>query len=333
MIIKHAVLHILDKDAGHLVTSQGELQLGQSGIHEYLENMVAKLEQGDVKTGQLVATDYLAGYIDANNELSFADKTGQLAEKFFETIAAAEEIPAGDVLSFEYSEGQDDYFALLKLNFVPRYAHNVEYQDDVMVNNLVLNQAILPAGSQRPDEGIIVNLMTGEYMLTEKRYLVDGHRVNNFSERFLELSPEDSNKVQLTEVKKAVKTVADKYDVPLHEAFAKAQESVFEQISDSEILNVKDVSAKVFEQNIAAREDFQRVIAEKEVEPEITIANPAKYEKKFAVQRFKLDSGIEISIPTTIFHDKSKVEIINNPDGSLSLILKDIESIMNKFNG
>ncbi|GAK30374.1 hypothetical protein WOSG25_021710 [Weissella oryzae SG25] len=333
MIIKHAILHILDKDAGHLVTSQGELNLTQSGVHEYLEKLLEKLNQGDVKSGQLQADDFLSAYVDNNNTQTFAEKTGQLAEKLFETIAAAEEVPAGDMLSLEYSEGQDDFFALLKLNFAPRYAHNVEYEDDMMVNKLVLNQAVLPAASQRPDEGIVVNLMTGDYVLIEKNYLIDGHRVNNFSKRFLELEPANSNKVQLTELKKVIKTVADKYDLPLHEAYANTQEGVFEQISEGETINIKEISHKVFKENIAAQTDFQQVANDKELDQEIILANPMKYEKKFAIQRFKLDSGIEISIPTNIFHDKRKVEIINNPDGSLSLLVKDIESIMNTFNG
>jgi hypothetical protein len=70
----------------------------------------------------------------------------------------------------------------------------------------------------------------------------------------------------------------------------------------------------------------------KKLEPDINVPNTERIEKKYRLQRFKLDSGIEISIPMDIYQDKSKVEFINKPDGTMSLIIKDIESIINKFN-
>ena len=64
---------------------------------------------------------------------------------------------------------------------------------------------------------------------------------------------------------------------------------------------------------------------------EIAVPNVERYEKKYRLQRFKLDSGIEIAIPMDIYQDRSKVEFVNNPDGTMSLVIKDIESIVNKF--
>ncbi|GMA69784.1 hypothetical protein GCM10025879_10300 [Leuconostoc litchii] len=49
------------------------------------------------------------------------------------------------------------------------------------------------------------------------------------------------------------------------------------------------------------------------------------------MQKFKLDSGIEISIPINVYQDLSKVEFVNNPDGTVTLMIKDIETILNKF--
>jgi hypothetical protein len=57
-----------------------------------------------------------------------------------------------------------------------------------------------------------------------------------------------------------------------------------------------------------------------------------KYERKYSKQKFKLDNGIEITIPSEIYENKEMVEFINNPDGSVSVLIKNIESILNKFN-
>lgn len=331
MIVKHAILHILDKDAGNLIASQGEIDLTQPGLHDYFEKITAKFQVSDYKTGVLMGTDYLAQVVDDANGLTFAEKTTQLAEKLFDVIAASEAVPAGDLISVEFSEGMDDFLGIFKLNFAPHYAHMVDYRDDQLVNNLVLNQAILPSASQKVDEGLILNLMTGEYLLVEKQYLIDGHRVNYFSERFLEIKPETSTKDNINTIKRAVKSVAAKFDVPEHEALANTQNAIFDAVQEDGQIKTSEIADAVFQGNISAKQAYQEVLTDKNLAEEIVVPNAPRYEKKYHVQRFKLDSGIEIAIPIDIYQDRSKVEFINNPDGTMSLMIKDIESIVNKF--
>lgn len=168
MIIKHVILHVLDKNSGNLIASQDELDLNQPSLHEYIEKLIEKFKNSDYKTGQLTDNDDISSKISDSNNQSFATKATVLAEELFDIIAPSETIPAGDLLVIEFSEGVDDFFSILKLNFTPRYTHAVEYQDEKLVNNLVLNQAVLPAATQKVDEGIIINLMSGIYMLIEK---------------------------------------------------------------------------------------------------------------------------------------------------------------------
>ena len=73
-------------------------------------------------------------------------------------------------------------------------------------------------------------------------------------------------------------------------------------------------------------------IAEERVPEKIAVTNVPKYERKYSKQKFKLDNGIEITIPSEIYENKEMVEFINNPDGSVSVLIKNIESILNKFN-
>ncbi|MBM7617469.1 hypothetical protein JOC36_001026 [Weissella uvarum] len=333
MIIKHAILHILDKDAGNLIASQNEMDISNIQIHEYLEGIIQKFENTDYKPGQLTDNDYIAGVISDENPDSFVEKTTTLADKLFSIIAPSEQVPAGDLLCVEYSSGTDDFFTMLKLNLAPHYTHTVDYEGDALVNKLVLNKSILPDPTQSAQEGILINLMTGAYQLVEKQYLIDGHRTFYFSQDFLEISPETSAKDNLKTIKNTVKQVADKFDVPEHEALSSAQTAIFKNIQDNDgEIKVSDIGDAVFAGNISAQNAYQEVSKEKDLGESIEIPNAEKYEKKYQVQRFKLDSGIEITIPIDIYQDKSKVEFVNNPDGTQTLMLKDIGSIMSKFN-
>ena len=46
---------------------------------------------------------------------------------------------------------------------------------------------------------------------------------------------------------------------------------------------------------------------------------------------FKNDNGIELSIPIELYRDPDVVEFINNPDGTTSVMIKNIEKIKNLF--
>lgn len=331
MIIKHVILHVLDKNSGNLIASQNELDLNQPNLHEYIEKLIEKFENSDYKVGQLTDNDAIGAIVSDNDTRSFSEKATFLAEQLFDIIAPSESIPAGDLLVVEFSEGENDFFCILKLNFTPRYTHAVEYQDDKLINNLVLNQAVLPAATQTVDEGVIINLMSGAYKLIEKRYLIDGHRVNYFSENFLQLSPENSTKDNIQVIKQAVKSVAGKFDLPEHEVLADTQNSIFDTVQDDGEINTATIAESVFNGNTSAQQAYQEIIDNKHLNTDISVPNTEKIEKKYRLQRFKLDSGIEISIPMDIYQDKNKVEFINKPDGTMSLVIKDIESVINKF--
>lgn len=332
MIIKHVILHVLDKNSGNLIASQDELDLNQPSLHEYIEKLIEKFKNSDYKTGQLTDNDAISTIISDTNEQSFAEKATTLAEELFEIIAPSDAVPAGDLLVIEFSEGAEDFFSILKLNFQPRYTHAVEYQDDKLVNNLVLNQAVLPAATQKVDEGIIINLMNGSYMLVEKRYLIDGHRTNYFSEKFLKIQPENSTKDNIQVIKQAVKSVASKFEMPEHEVLAETQNTIFDTVQDDGEIKTSAIAESVFKGNVSAQQAYQQIMDTKQLDDDIAVPNTERIEKKYRLQRFKLDSGIEISIPMDIYQDKSKVEFINKPDGTMSLVIKDIASIINKFN-
>ncbi|WP_273729573.1 nucleoid-associated protein [Leuconostoc mesenteroides] len=329
MIIQHAILHILDTNTGSLIASQGEMNVDNVGVHEYIEKLVNKIYKGDIKTGNLLPDSYLDKMIKQSD---FPELTTQLATKLFDTISVSESIPAGDLLSFQATIDEGPIFGLIKLNFGARYAHAVEYEDDQMVNNLVLNQSILPAATQTVDEAILVNVDDGSYQLLEKKQLIDGHRVPYFSENFLEIEPEVSAKENIQVIKRTIKNVAEKYDEPEHEVLAATQEVIYNSLAETGSISTDVIAEKVFGDNITAKQEYQEKLTAKSLPTEVSVVNSEKYEKKYRTQKFKLDSGIEISIPVHVYQDLSKVEFVNNADGTITLMIKDIASILNKFN-
>jgi len=52
--------------------------------------------------------------------------------------------------------------------------------------------------------------------------------------------------------------------------------------------------------------------------------------KKYASQKIRTDTGVENNFPSDYFNDKEKLEFINNSDGTISIVIKNVSKILNK---
>ena len=328
MLINEAVLHILDKNSGNLLLSQAPLQLGDPFLIEYITKLVDKIKKGDPHIGQLAADEPLLGYL-ADEGISFLEKTQQLADKLFALIAPAEEIGPADYLFFTgTSDTGGTLFGMIRLDYSSKVTHFVDYEGEAVSNTILQNHAILPNATQKPSEAFIVDLSNGNYHLIEKKVVIEGQKTAYFSEKFLEITVPVTTKEQIKEIKKTVTHI----DEEPYKALATTQQAIFHQLEEQDEIDAAAIFDKVFEEKPLAREAAQLAITEERVPEKIAVTNVPKYERKYSKQKFKLDNGIEITIPSEIYENKEMVEFINNPDGSVSVLIKNIESILNKFN-
>ena len=332
MLINEAVLHILDKNSGNLLLSQAPLQLGDPFLIEYITKLVDKIKKGDPHIGQLAADEPILGYL-ADEGISFLEKTQQLADKLFALIAPAEEIGPADYLFFTgTSDTGGTLFGMIRLDYSSKVTHFVDYEGEAVSNTILQNHAILPNATQKPSEAFIVDLSNGNYTLIEKKVVIEGQKTAYFSEKFLEITVPVTTKEQIKEIKKTVTHIAKKHDEEPYKALATTQQAIFHQLEEQDEIDAAAIFDKVFEEKPLAREAAQLAITEERVPEKIAVTNVPKYERKYSKQKFKLDNGIEITIPSEIYENKEMVEFINNPDGSVSVLIKNIESILNKFN-
>ena len=330
MKIENAILHMLDFENSTTVLSQGELAVKESVIQQYLDKLVSKFLEGDLKTGELPQDNNLVQNI-RNTEQSFIEMSQTLASDYFEGLKTAEEITNGDLLIIAGLNDQEaPFMGMFKLNYKPAYTHFVDYVEDQMVNNIIMNKAILPSMSQRVDEGIVIDLDTLNYQSIEKKYKIDGRKVNYLSDRLFEVQSLPSAVDNIKLVKKAVKSVADKYNVESYESLANVQQAIYDSLEDEGFISNDKIAEAVFENNHQAKQDYKEYIAKTNFHEEVP-TNVTKLEKKYSKQKLKLANGIELFVPIDIYQDKEVIEFINNPDGTISVVIKNVEAIMNKF--
>ncbi|MDO4432822.1 MAG: nucleoid-associated protein [Aerococcaceae bacterium] len=332
MYIQQAILHILDKDSGNLLTSEHAMDLSDLWVREYLQKLIQKVQQSDIKTGLVQQTDDLYAYAEKIIDQFVAVST-ELATDIYEIIAPAEEIAAADYVFFQ---GRDDvehqWFGFIRLDYSTQYTHFLHAEAGV-TNQLMRHQAILPSTSQKPTEAFLWNITTNTYQLLEKKYAIEGTKVNYLSEQVLKLAPEKAAPQTIKEIKKVVTSVAKQFEETPYEALAKTQQLIYEQLENDAEIQPKSVMEQVFSHNLSAQQAVRQAVDYYELPERMTLNNTPKYEKKYRKQKFKLANGIEITILVELYGNQDVVEFINQPDGTISVIIKNIEAIHNAFNG
>lgn len=330
MEIKKAILHIIDREAGSLICSQRELDLKEYAVKQYLDSVLKRLEKAEFKTGILQETSEFA-LVLKNAELEFVEKSAEMAQMVFDSLSISEDAPSGDLLVVELEELNGvPKFGLIKFNYKPSFTHHVTYLDDLMQNNIILNKTIFPSTTQRIDECCLINLETLELDIVEKKYSFEGQNRLFFTERFLQIDPKPTVTENLKIIKKAVKEVANKYNEEEYVSMSQTQQAIFESIEEDGIISKEKIAEAVFETNESAKQEYFDIIEQTKFSEEIP-SNVPKYEKKYSKQKFKLTNGIELSIPADVFKDPDLVEFINNPDGTISVMIKNVEQIISKF--
>ena len=327
MEIKKAILHIIDREAGSLICSQAELDLKEYAVKQYLDSVLKRLEKAEYKSAKrsrkLIRT--------TNKELDFIEKSSEMAQMVFDSLAISEDAPSGDLLVVELAElNGTPKLGLLKFNYKPSFTHHVTYVEDKMQNNIILNKTIFPSMTQRIDECCLINLETFELEIVEKKYSFEGQKRLFFTERFLQVDPKPTVTENLKIIKKAVKEVAGRYNEEEYVSMSQTQQAIFESIEEDGIISKEKIADVVFENNESAKQEYFEIIEQTKFSEEIP-SNVPKYEKKYSKQKFKLTNGIELSVPTDIFKDKELIEFINNPDGTISVMIKNVEEVVSKF--
>ncbi|MBO0476361.1 nucleoid-associated protein [Vagococcus sp. DIV0080] len=330
MEITKGILHIIDREAGSLICSQKELDLKEYAVKEYLNSVIKRLEKAEYKTG-ILSQDSDFYKVLVNEELDFVETSSEIAQMMFDSLAISEDAPSGDVLVVEITELNGvKKLGMIKFNYKPSFTHHVTYVEEKMQNNIILNKTIFPSRTQRIEECCLIHLETYELEIVEKKYSFEGQKRLFFSERFLQVEPKPTVTENLKIIKKAVKEVANRYNEEEYVSMSQTQQAIFESIEEEGIISKEKIADAVFVNNESAKQEYFEIIEQTKFSEEIP-SNVPKYEKKYSKQKFKLTNGIELSIPTDIFKDKELIEFINNPDGTISVMIKNVEEVVSKF--
>ncbi len=330
--IKHVIIHILDPTIGMPVLSDTELEYG-SEVAEFLKEHIARIGSGDDAKECRFYREESEVYrlLDAYADEDFVSVSKEIAALLYGIMQGNIDIPSADLVVVRFKEGDDEYLALLKMNYKACYTHRTMALADGEGNSneMIRHKSILPSESQRLTEAALIRLDDLALRVIEKKYEVNGEKTDYFSFLFLKCSAHLSHKSKLSIVSRAVDSIQKEGfdETERYEKQMRAKSIIQEEIEENGGFVVEELAEKIFgeqpELKVAFQDKMEKYnMVKEEIQPqsETTV-------RKFQSQHLYTDTGIEIKIPMEQYKDPRRVEFVTNPDGTISVLIKNIEHL------
>lgn len=273
--------------------------------------------------------------LNSYSDEDFVAVSKEIAGLLYDIMSGNIDIPPADLMVVRFREGEEEYLALLKMNYKAFYTHRTMAAGDGEGNSneIIRHKSILPSESQRLTEAAVIRLNDLALQVIERKYEVNGEKTNYFSFLFLKCSAHMSHKSKLAIVSRAVESV-QKEGFDETERFEKqmrAKSIIQEEIEEKGGFVVEELAEKIFEQEPELKVAFQDKMEKYDMVKEEIQPRSDNTVRKYQSQHLYTDTGIEIKIPMEQYKNPQSVEFITNPDGTISVLIKNIEHLEAKL--
>lgn len=138
-----------------------------------------------------------------------------------------------------------------------------------------------------------------------------------------------SPKTKLAIVNRTVMDVQKKYydESEQFEVQMETKSIINQELSEKGSLDVPTVIDRIFKDQEEMKEEVQEKLEKWNItDTPVAPHNPATT-RKFEKQHLLTDTGIEIKIPMEAYHNKNMIEFLTNPDGTISVLIKNVGKI------
>ena len=325
IIIHQAILHVLDTTLDAPVLSGGSMELTAEKT-AYLQNHIEKLLASDeIRQCRPLPDSAFRNELEHNQD--FIDLSCRIAGVLFDYMHAHTTIPGADLAVVDFTRDGAPWLGILKLNYKNGYTHYTETVEGAPVNSIIQQRACLPTQRGKVEEGALVNLTDYSMRLLEKKYDIDGHKEFYLSSVVFQYTQAEPEKKKLQAIQEAAaQAVKDAYEDEPH-ADAQVAMLIANQAADNDNqVSVEQVRQQLAEEYPLAAVPFDDYVEKSEVLEEaaapVTVT-PARI-RRMESRSIRTANGIEVKIPTELLNSDSELEFLHDPDGSVSLLIKNV---------
>lgn len=335
--INEAVIHILDNNSNSVVFNELELTLNDE-TYEYILKHIRKCLKTDSLKYAFFSSknEKIKGLSESyfNSKKSLIEISKEFAQELFSIMKSNRSIHSCDLLVVSISTEFGPMIALLKMDYVKNYIHSIDVVDQDKTGISIIPQLVgLPQGGNKIQKCAFIKPVRDgnefDLMVIDKQpsksdemygssyfldflgcYVVNNERdlTMNFSktaERWIEQNLKDN--------------------APAAESI---RSEIKNELNNKDTININKLSEKILGENDEAKESFVSFMEAQNIKNNIDIDRDWVIKKD--KRKIIIDKDIEIFINQDTYNDKSRFEIKENDDVSLTFLIKKVRNYIEK---
>lgn len=347
IVIRKAILHILDTNRGECILSNTLLDPGPD-LHDFIRNHIYKIVSSDDTKNCEFNPEASPIYSiletwDESDESSFIETSQAIANKLYIAMGEGLDIPAADLLFVTFQAEGTIYLALLKMNYKESYTHEITASDSESTNlnsndsnipvintGIVKSRALLPSATSRIPEAVIINLSDYHIKLLEKRYEINGEKAYYLSENFLICHTNIPPKKKLNILTRVINNISNKYDGADLKTKMDTKSALQKEYVDRKSFDIEEIGNKLFGKSPEKKSEFDEKMEQYDLQYDNFTVTNENTVKKLEKQVMVTDSGIEISIPMETYNKLANFEVQTDVTGKSTIIIRNIDNLVLK---
>ena len=347
IVIRKAILHILDTNRGECILSNTLLDPGPD-LHYFIRNHIYKIVSSDDTKNCEFNPEASPIYSiletwDESDDASFIETSQAIANKLYIAMGEGLDIPAADLLFVTFQAEGTIYLALLKMNYKESYTHEITASDSegtnlnsndsnipVINTGIVKSRALLPSATSRIPEAVIINLSDYHIKLLEKRYEINGEKAYYLSENFLICHTNIPPKKKLNILTRVINNISNKYDGADLKTKMDTKSALQKEYVDRKSFDVEEIGNKLFGKSPEKKSEFDEKMEQYDLQYDNFTVTNENTVKKLEKQVMVTDSGIEISIPMETYNKLANFEVQTDVTGKSTIIIRNIDNLVLK---
>lgn len=335
--INEAVLHVLDNNSDEPILNNYKMELNEEDYRFVLSHVERVLKDDNLRYASFkykngIVKEFSQEYLNGRVDLNTTSK--EIAKALFEIMKTNVSIPSCDLLVASFNTEYGFMLGILKIDYVKQYTHKIDVIDDAVGIKLTPIKTGLPDKKKVQKAALIKPIKDGqEYdlLVLDKGSVKESEEygANYFAENFLGCILKDNDRdktrdfMNLSEiwVRSNLKEEAVKAE--------KIRSSIKEALKNTDEVNVYELADYLFPfHESEAKKSFIGYLQENSIE-EFKV-DKEYLEKRLSKLKIKVSSDIDLNITEEAYRDINKFEIRDNDDGSIHMIIKNIDNYVEK---
>jgi len=321
--IDQAILHVLDTNIDLPILSDVCLDLTEDTKNFLLFRIDKFLSSDDTKCCNFEEGSNFPHTIQAEMG-NFIAATQKLAQQLFNIMKRSPCIPSADLIFLNAVIDGSSYLFFEKMNYRESYIHFFENSDGLKSNSIIKQRTVLASPKGKSDEAAMINMDDWSIKLIEKKYEIDEKKDFYLSNSFLQCSSSISAKQKLSVITKAAKNINEKFYDNDKEVETHVVSVLCDQALEENDTTVEDLCNHFYGDSAAVKQEFIEELKSKNIDVKDTVRVSPSVARRLEKQSIKTSSGVEIKIPVSQYNNMDSLEFINNPNGSISLLIKNV---------